>query len=390
MNTTVVGPRWRLPDAVRPYLADAGVALLVLGVLYAPLVIPRPEQPGPYPLSVWLLLAGTAAPLVIRRRFPIACLTAIYVCLLAYNTLDRAVSEPISWGVLVAVYSIAWVGRRWQQVVVVTLITATSLASMKSPTTATIGLLVGGSALLLGTLARRRDARLRELAFRAGQLERDRETEAARAVLTERARIARDMHDILAHAVSLMVVQAEAGPVALRSSPKRAEKAFDAIASAGRDAMVQLRSTLGLLKQDQDTGIRTPQPSVAAIPALVDQVRSTGLTVLYSVSGTPARLMPETEVAAYRIVQEALTNTIKHARAQAVTVTLDWSDRLRITVRDDGRGPARPAGVGSGRGLIGIRERAASCGGTAELSFDSHGCTVTATLPMAERGERVA
>jgi signal transduction histidine kinase len=300
------------------------------------------------------------------------------------------VSEPISWGVLVAFYSSAWVGRRWQQVVVITLITVTSLASMKNPTTATIGMLVGGAALLLGTLARRRDARLRELAYRAGQLERDREMEAARAVLTERARIARDMHDILAHAVSLMVVQAEAGPVAMRSSLERAEKAFDAIASAGRDAMVQLRGTLGMLKQEQDTGIRTPQPGVAAIPALVDQVRSTGLTVSYSVSGTPGRLMPEAEVAAYRIVQEALTNTIKHARAQAVTVTLDWSDRLGITVRDDGRGSARSAGDGSGNGLIGIRERAASCGGAAELSFDPRGCTVTALLPVAGYGERVA
>jgi len=380
MNTTV-GRR----TSLRPYAADTGVALVVLAVLYAPLVIPRVEQPGPYSPWVWIFLAGSALPLVVRRRFPIACLTVIYASLLAYNTLDDAVSEPIGWGVLVAVYSIAWVGRRWQQICVLALVTVGSLASMKSPTTAVIGLLTGAAALLLGTLARRRDVRLRELAYRAGQLERDRAAQATHAVLTERARIARDMHDILAHAVSLMVVQAEAGPVVVRSAPERAEKAFDAIATAGRDAMAQLRHTLGLLKQEHDTGIRTPQPTVAAIPALVDQVRTTGLRASYSVSGAPGKLTPEGELAAYRIVQEALTNTVKHAHADAVTVALDWSDRLFITVRDNGRGRGLVTDAGTGHGLIGIQERAASCGGTAEARGEARGFTVTATLPVTER-----
>jgi len=129
MNTTV-GRR----TSLRPYAADTGVALVVLAVLYAPLVIPRVEQPGPYSPWVWIFLAGSALPLVVRRRFPIACLTVIYASLLAYNTLDDAVSEPIGWGVLVAVYSIAWVGRRWQQICVLALVTVGSLASMKSPT----------------------------------------------------------------------------------------------------------------------------------------------------------------------------------------------------------------------------------------------------------------
>jgi len=203
-----------------------------------------------------------------------------------------------------------------------------------------------------------------------------------RAALQERVRIAREMHDVVTHAVSLMVVQAEAGAAVVRSSPERAEKALDAIGAAGRDAMVQLRRTLGLLKQEQDEGIRTPQPSVAAIPDLVDQVRATGLTASYSVAGAPGPLTAEAEAAAYRIVQEALTNTLKHARADSVAVALNWGDRLVITVRDDGTG-GRPSVVsGTGSGLIGIRERAASCGGTADLRFDGQGCTVIATLPL--------
>jgi signal transduction histidine kinase len=204
-------------------------------------------------------------------------------------------------------------------------------------------------------------------------------------VATERARIARDMHDVLAHAVSLMIVQAEAGAVVVRSSPERAEKALDAIAGAGRDAMVQLRRTLGMLKEDQDTGVRTPQPTLAAIPALIDQVRETGVVASFTASGVQRALPPDTEVAAYRIVQEALTNTLKHAAARTVTVALDWGDELIITVRDDGSGAGALDIAGAGSGLIGIRERAAACGGSADARAGADGFTVTASLPVTAR-----
>ncbi|GAA4604839.1 histidine kinase [Actinoallomurus liliacearum] len=374
-------PWWdRVPVGARPYVADAGVAFLVLAVLYMPLLIPRPEQPGPFSPWAWVLMTGASLPLIFRRRFPILCLLAIYVSLIGYNTLDRAASEPVAWGMLVALYSIAWVGRRSQRTLAIVLVAVTSLISVKSPTTALIGLLTGTGALVLGTIAQRREQHLRDLAYRAGRLERDREAEAARAVATERARIARDMHDVLAHAVSLMIVQAEAGPVAVRRMPDRAEKAFDAIASAGRDAMTQLRRTLGILKEEQDTGVRAPQPTVAAIPSLVAQVEETGLAASYSVSGEPGRLTADAEVAAFRIVQEALTNTLKHAAATKVAVTLGWGDSLMITVRDDGTGAGTLGG--SGNGLIGIRERATACGGTASASGGAGGFTVTATLPV--------
>lgn len=395
--TNVGEPLRRLPASWRPFAADTGVALVVLAVLYAPLVIPRPSQPGPYSPWAWVFLAGSALPLVVRRRFPIVCLLLSYLSLIGYNTVDRSVSEPIAWGVLVAIYSIAWVGRRWHQACVVGLIAVTGVVSVKSPTTATIGLLTSTAALLLGTLARRRDQRLQELAYRAGQLERDREAQAAQAVATERARIARDMHDVLAHAVGLMIVQAEAGATVVRTSPERAEKAFDAISGAGRDAMAQLRRTLGMLKEDQDAGVRTPQPTLEAIPALIERVRETGVATSLTVSGTQRAVLPDTEVAAYRIVQEALTNVLKHAAARTVTVAFDWGDELIITVRDDGSGsgsadrPGDRSGsggrgiVGAGRGLIGIRERAAACGGSADARAGADGFTVTATLPVLAR-----
>jgi signal transduction histidine kinase len=194
------------------------------------------------------------------------------------------------------------------------------------------------------------------------------------------------MHDILAHAVSLMVVQAEAGPVVVRASPERAEQAFDAIAGAGRDAMVQIRRMLGVLKDEQDMGTRAPQPTVAGLPALVEQVGGTpGLTADLRNDGEPHRLPADAEVAAYRIVQEALTNTLKHAAATRVNVRLEWKGtELVITIADDGRGGTGAAG--SGNGLVGIRERAAACGGTAETGPVPGGYRVTASLPYAPTG----
>jgi signal transduction histidine kinase len=199
------------------------------------------------------------------------------------------------------------------------------------------------------------------------------------------------MHDILAHAVSLMVVQAEAGPVVVRSDPDRAEAAFDAIAAAGRDAMGQLRRILGVLKQDPgpDVPRRLPQPSVAALPALVRQVgESAGLRVELRATGEPRPLPPDTEVAAYRIAQEALTNTVKHARARSAAVGLDWGeDELILTVTDDGQGPAVPGG---GHGLIGIKERAAACGGEASAGRGPDGgFRVLVRLPVPA-GRRAA
>jgi signal transduction histidine kinase len=219
----------------------------------------------------------------------------------------------------------------------------------------------------LGGLARVQRAYTAAVEDRARRLERERAAETARAIAQERSRIARDMHDILAHAVSLMVVQAEAGPVVVRSDPARAEAVFDAIAASGRDAMTQLRRILGVLKEEErrSGGARLPQPDLAGLSVLVGQVaESTGLRVELSVRGRPRPLPPDTEVAAYRAVQEALTNTVKHAYASCAQVELDWAeDGLTLTVTDDGRGPARTEG---GHGLIGLRERAAACGGSAE------------------------
>ncbi|MFD0638347.1 sensor histidine kinase [Catenulispora yoronensis] len=200
------------------------------------------------------------------------------------------------------------------------------------------------------------------------QSERDSaEALAERAAQAERARIARDMHDVVGHAVALMVVQAEAGPLLVRSRPERAEAAFEAISAAGRDAMTQLRAMVGVLQQEAGNR-RDPLPTLAGLEDLVRQVRRAGLRVELAADGVPAPLSPGAEAAAFRVVQEALTNTLKHARASRAEVRLAWSvDALEITVADDGRGAVH--GTDGGHGLNGLRERLVPVGGC--LSWDA-------------------
>ena len=377
----------RLP---RGRVADVAVAVAV-------------AVPTSVPFATWhnvtllgvVFNAGTVVPLLWRRRAPFV--VALTVCAFAILvSVHHRPGQMLQYGGLVAFYTIADLGQKaWQRwAFVVGMLTTTPPAALlikhNTASEFMFTLLLPLAAFLLGTLARTARERTGVLAERAVRLEREQAAHAARAAAEERARIARDMHDVLAHAVSLMIVQAEAGPVVVRSDPARAEQAFDAIAAAGRDAMVQLRRTLGVLKEDQDEGVRAPQPTVATLPDLIARVGRTDLRVELHNDGLPRPLLPDTDVAAHRIVQEALTNAVKHAAASSVTVRLDWTgDDLLISVTDDGRGAGDDET--SGHGLIGIRERAASCGGEAEARpVAGGGFRVTARLPFAERVREAA
>jgi signal transduction histidine kinase len=320
----------------------------------------------------------------------------VAVIVAAFSLLASVYNRPgqdLPYGALLATYTVADLGRRWQRWsflggLVLILGPGALLVKHYGAADFLLDLLLPLSAYLLGTLARISRERAEALEERAEQLARGRAADVARAAAEERARIARDMHDLLAHAVSIMVVQAEAAPVVVRTDPDRAERAFDAIAEAGRDAMAQLRRLLGVLKEEQDAGVRAPPPTVAAVPALVAQMDSTSLRVDLRTGGEPRLLPADAEVTAYRIVQEALTNTVKHAGADSATVRLDWKDAsLLITVTDDGRGPdGAAAPQAGGHGLIGIQERVAACGGHAETGpAPGGGFQVTARLPYIEK-----
>lgn len=383
---------WTAVEArIRPtnvYAVDTALAVAVAVPVSVPFITEPSGPAGPTLLGA-LLNAGTVLPLIWRRRAPFI----VAVVVAAFAILVSAYHRPgqdLQYGGLVAIYTVADLGRRWQRRGFLwgTLLTLPPMALLKGNSMSELmfTLLLPLCAYLLGTLARTSRARAEVLEQQAAQLGRRREADAARAAAEERARIARDMHDVLAHAVSVMVVQAEAGPVVVRSDPSRAERTFDAIADAGRDAMVQLQRVLGVLKLEQDAGVRAPPPTVAAIDALVAQVRRTSLRVDLRTQGQPCTLPASSDVAAYRIVQEALTNAVKYAAAGSATVRLDWGkDDLVITVSDDGRGPdgaaddLRPGA----QGLIGIQERAVACGGHAQAGSapGGNGFQVTARLP---------
>ncbi|MDX3400441.1 sensor histidine kinase [Streptomyces sp. ME01-18h] len=375
-----------------PYAVDAAVAALVLFAVSLQWLFPD-EGDDPLSWRGWLLGAGTAVPLVWRRAAPFATACAVSVATPA-QAVHHAPPPDLMYGGFVVLYTLAALARPWQRRVMLAGWLAGVAATIShkedaEPFEYAFQLLSIVCAYALGSLTRTQRAYTAELEDRARHLERERAADTARATAQERARIARDMHDILAHAVSLMVVQAEAGPVVVRSDPARAEAAFDAIATAGRDAMTQLRRILGVLKEEErEPGPRRlPQPGLTALPGLVRRVgESAGLRVELRTTGEPGALPPDTEVAAYRIVQEALTNTVKHAYASCAVVGLDWAeDGVTLTVTDDGRGPAPGDGTGGGgHGLIGIRERAAACGGEAVTGGGPDGgFRVVVRLPVA-------
>jgi signal transduction histidine kinase len=233
-------------------------------------------------------------------------------------------------------------------------------------------------AYALGTGGRARRDRIAMLEERTRRLAEEQDAAAAR----ERQRIAREMHDIIAHSMSVIAIQAEAGPVAVRSDPRKAEEVFDTISITAREALAQLRRALGVLRSDEPA--RRPQPGLDALPALIADIRHTGLAVTLQEDGESRQVPPDLAVTAYRIVQESLTNAVKHAAAGSVRVRVGWRDgALRLEVCDDGRGPPGDGGPG-GHGLVGMRERVTAAGG--ELTFgpgpDGVGFRVVASLPV--------
>jgi signal transduction histidine kinase len=211
---------------------------------------------------------------------------------------------------------------------------------------------------------------------------RERQEEARRAVAEERARLARELHDVVAHAVSMVVVQAEAGAAA-GGPPERVVEAFDAIADTGRSALAELRRLLGVLRSPDEAAPRLPQPGVGELGPLVESVRRAGLPVDLRVEGEQRPLPAGVDLSAYRIVQEALTNSVKHAGAARAAVLVRYGEQdLQLEVLDDGRGP-RPGTAAAGHGLDGMRERAALLGG--DLSAGpgaAGGFSVRARLPL--------
>ncbi|MEU8248938.1 sensor histidine kinase [Nonomuraea sp. NPDC048916] len=207
--------------------------------------------------------------------------------------------------------------------------------------------------------------------------------QAAQAVIEERTRIARELHDIVAHAMSVMVVQAGAAEQMVTDDPDRVRSTLATIRRTGNGALAEMRRVVTMLRDTDEVGLLSPQPGLSGLQTLVDDARKSGLPVEFAVAGAPRALPAGLDLAAFRIVQEALTNARRHANAATeVSVGVTFStDKLRIDVRDDGCG--RPGTAGTGHGLIGMRERAALYGGTLQAApLPDRGFAVAAVLPL--------
>jgi signal transduction histidine kinase len=349
----------------------------------------RPDTPG----AVLLVLACLcAAP---RRRWPYALLCLNQALMIVLSALGY---NPSLSGVagLVLIYTVAaYRGLALSLVGVATAVAGHVLTGVSSGTPPDWTYDALTSALTLaawmgGRSIRLRRAYLAELEDRAERLERARDADRRAARAEERSRIARELHDVVAHHVSVMTVQAAAARKVLASSPDAAADALSAIEEMGRTAMAEMRNIVGVLRTDgEEGGERAPQPGIHDLPTLVEQMREAGLRTQLWIEGDEPRLPPGVDLAAYRLIQEALTNSLRHAGPSArawVTVRHEPSV-LTVHVEDDGHGPAarprRANGDRPGHGLVGIRERVALYGGILRIGpRQGGGFEVRARFPL--------
>jgi signal transduction histidine kinase len=345
-----------------PYVADTALAIALAVPTVGGLV--ADEQLEATPWLIGPLAALTALPVAARRYRP---LLVFVVTVAAWLAILLAGVDTFAPGVLVSTYTLSAHCERPVALpagiaALLALAPAHASATGRLKVEAAIPTLVGvAAAWILGDNMRTRRAYYRELEEKAERLEREREESERRAAAEEQARIARELHDVIAHSVSVMVLQAAGGREVLDADPARAREALAAIESTGRDALAELRRLLGVA--GDGSAALAPQPGLPHLEALVDQVRAAGLTVELALEGETRDVPAGVELSAYRVIQEALTNTLRHAFASRVWVFVRRrAGELEVEVLDDGVGPPTLAAA-DGRGLVGMRERVSLFGG---------------------------
>lgn len=387
----------RHPTGVDTFWA---VVLFGFSMLWVITTAPVGVEPRTAAAVIVLLLSLVVA---LRRRMPERMLVLAAVLGVAQLALDVEVN-PADFAMLVIIYTVAaHDGSRWaSRLALVGGLSAAPLAQVRWPMEDTGA---GGKifftivmsatfalAWVLGDSIRTRRAYFAQLEERATRLEREREAQSKVAVAAERARIARELHDVVAHNVSVMVVQADGAAYVMDAAPDQAKQALETISTTGRQALAEMRRLLGVLRTGdaKESGEYVPQPDVRQIEDLVEQVRCAGLTVDFKIEGTPRPLPSGVELTAYRIVQEALTNSRKHGGPEvgASVRLVYFDDGLGLLVEDDGRGAAHEmyedgGADGRGHGLIGMRERVGMVGGTLDAGpRPGGGFRISALLPL--------
>jgi signal transduction histidine kinase len=332
------------------------------------------------------LVVASAVPLLWRRRYPLSVQVLSYAFVLAYLLLDYP-RGPIFLSPLVAFFSAVLHGRRigaWVVLAVGFAVTAVLPQGIGEEGPPSLAQVLGAAAWLLVLAGAAEIVRVRR--ERREEEARTREEETLRRATEERLRIARELHDVLAHNISMINVQAGVALHLLEERPEQARPALTAIKQASKDALTELRSVLGVLRRvDEDDGSKDPAPTLARVDDLVSRANTTGLSVAKRIEGSVRPLPTPIDVAAFRIVQEALTNVVRHAGASTATVILTYEDEaVVVRIEDDGRGSSRGS-AGSGSGIVGMRERAESVGGTFEAGpRPEGGFGVRARLPFGD------
>lgn len=345
----------------------------------------------PLTAAEMLAAAATIVPIAWRRVWPLGVIAVVLVVVAASSSVTHSFeSGYVFFAMIVVCYSVAANAKLRDAVVGAAMVATFVLVGFAiDPNRGGAGdyLFTGvlfGGAWTLGYLIRMRGQETQVLKEQAAELDRRRAEDAQRAVLAERTRIARELHDVIAHSLSVMVVQTGVVRRRLRYERPADSELLDEVEQAGRGAIGELRRLLGILRADGEALSLAPQPGLDRLPPLLDQMRETGLTVEMTVEGEPSLLPPGIDLAAYRIVQEALTNTLRHAGQGArAELAIRWNgDAVELEVRDDGKGAA-PLGPGTGHGLIGMRERAVLYDGGLEAGpYEGGGFRVRALLPF--------
>ncbi|MFF7180916.1 histidine kinase [Streptomyces sp. NPDC008121] len=391
-----------LPHRVRgtrvpPRTADAAVTLAVTLVVAVWTLVSGRYEDEPVSRTVigWVLLAIGCGALYFRRRLPVTVAVVTLLACVAYYPVS-AQDGPLMVAFALALYTTAAEGRFAASVA---LAAATLLAvgvgeirqqpGHRQIDDTSLVMLAGWliSLVAVGRAQRTRLAYLHEVEQRALAAEREQEARARQSATEERLRIARELHDVLGHTLSLINVQTGAALHRLDKKPDpevalaAAEEALRAVRATSKDSLRELRATLGVLRGADETAPTAPTSGLALLGELVERARSGGVDVRTSVTGAAVPLAPPVDLAAYRIVQESLTNVARHARARGATVALDWrADELRLRVEDDGEGSPDDAPLGSG--IRGMAERARAFGGDLTARNTGAGFRVDARLPF--------
>jgi signal transduction histidine kinase len=379
--------------------------------------LPQDLPPLPRPsLAMLVGVALTAAPLAFRRRYPIAAGCVILAAIVAIRGYNYTAPVTFGTGILAAYSAIVY--SRFRQLAILIVLIGVAIITAMFPNTVPevseryMALLVAAPTVAAGIGMREWRKRAGDSAERLRRAQAEHEAATRRALAMERSRIASELHDVVTHNVSVMVVQAGAARQVLASSPSDAREALLAVEAGGRTAMAELQHLLGLLcpvgdgtggggsraTRGVEAAALRPQPGLGHLGPLIERVSAAGLPVELHVEGARRDLPPGLDLAAYRVVQEALTNVIKHAGRAPTSVRLEYRPReLRIDVADNGRGPRGPGpggpppgGPGTERGLIGLRERIALYGGTLDAGPRPRGgWRVRACIPLdaADGGE---